>query len=80
MQRGVAQQRLDAADMVGVAVCDQNRHELQLPRRKGIQHRRGIARIDHYGVAIVMNQPEVVVFESGYGVHIDHGWESSRCR
>lgn len=44
--------RLDAAHVIGVVMGDENRHEGQALVGKMAENRRGIARIDHGGVAI----------------------------
>ena len=56
-----------AADVVGMVMGDQHRGHAQALCH-GAQHRRGVAGVDHDGVAAVAAvAPDVVVIEGGQG-------------
>ena len=51
----------DAAGMVGVAVGTQNRIQLQAACIQERKNRRGLARVDHGGILVMVDRPDVIV-------------------
>ena len=65
-------QSCDAADVVGVAMGAQDGVQMQAVCIQEGQHRRSIARIDHGGMPVVVDGPDVIVLQGGDGGDVDH--------
>ena len=59
----VGEQFGDAAHMIMMMMGQQNGIELQPQHGEPLQHRRGLARIDHQAVIFVADQPDIVVIK-----------------
>jgi len=63
----------DAAGVVGVAVGAQNGVQPESVRIEEGQRRRSLAGIDHGGISIVVDRPDVIVAQGGDGGNVEHG-------
>ena len=57
----------DAANVVGMAVGAQDDFQLQAARLEECHHRRGFAGIDHGGILVIVDRPDVIVPQGGDG-------------
>ncbi len=76
-------QFLDAIDVVMVAVCAQDRIQLQTVLLQEIKHRRGFTRIDCNGMVLALEQPDVIVQQGrdgGDGQHDKNGNPMPNCK
>jgi hypothetical protein len=58
--------------MVGMVMRQQDRDQPVTASRQMLQHRRGIAWIDHGGASIAAQQPDIVVAKGRQGKHFNH--------
>ena len=61
------QQRIHAANMIGMMVRDQNGFEPKRSLLERSDHRRRIARVDHDGVLVAFQEPDIIIRKSGNG-------------
>jgi hypothetical protein len=66
------QQFRDAADMVAMVVGGEDGTKPVAALRQMLQHRRGVARVDHRDLAVGAQQPDIVVVEGGQGTYFSH--------
>ena len=71
--RKLLQQSGVSADVIIMVMGIEDGGEFQVLLAQVVQHRRGIARIDHNGMMMVANDPDVIISECANGNDMRHG-------
>lgn len=58
--------------MIAMVMGDQNGEELEIVCFQILNDRSCITWIDNYGLLIIVNYPDIVIFKCGYGEYFRH--------